>query len=102
MSAYFILSYDVTDPDRYSQYNPGSLGVIMETVGRHKGKVLAAGTDHHWVADTRKALVVIEFPTVEAAKAWDEDPDYVKVKAHRLESTSNRFEVIAPQFVMPS
>lgn len=101
MSAYLIASYDVSDPTTYAKYNPGSLGLIMETVGRHGGTVLAAGTDHHWMAGDRHALVMIEFPSVDAAKAWEADPDYATVKSLRLESTSNRFEVISPKFQPP-
>ncbi len=90
MSAYLIASYDITDPDTYATYNPGSLEQIGATVARHGGKVLAASGDADWVGESRRdVVVVLEFPTAEAAMAWHEDPDYVPIRAHRLASTSN-------------
>lgn len=102
MSAYLIIAYDVSDPERYAEYNPGSLPTIMQTVQKHGGKVLVAGAKPNWHAGNRKALVVMEFPSVDAAEAWEADPDYASAKEIRLASTTNRVEVIAPQFVPPS
>jgi uncharacterized protein (DUF1330 family) len=101
MPGYFIASYDVNDPEEYAKYNPGSMDVLMGTMTKHGGKVLVAGPQDDWIAGKRNALVVIEFPTVEAAKAWTEDPEYAKIKPFRLNSTTNRLEVIAAQFEMP-
>lgn len=102
MAAYLVLAYDITDPEVYAQYNPGSLPVIMQTVTRHGGKALSAGSDGDWLAGDRQTLVVFEFPSVDAAHAWEDDPDYAAAKALRLASTGNRIEVIAPEFVMPT
>ena len=101
MAAYLIASYDVADPDEYAKYNPGSMPVIMQTVTKHGGIVLAAGGPCDWLAGERQALVVIEFPTVEAAKAWESDPDYAPAKAIRVASTTNRVEVITAKFQPP-
>ena len=102
MAAYLIASYDVSDPDEFAKYNPGSLPVIMQTIQKHGGKVLAAGGPAEWFAGDRHALVIIEFPTVDAAKAWEDDPDYAPAKAIRVASTTNRVEVITAAFVPPS
>lgn len=102
MSAYLIIAYDVSDPEEFAKYNPGSLNLIMQTLTKHGGKPLSAGGDSEWLTDKRQVVVVIEFPSAEAARAWEEDPDYAEAKAIRLRSTSNRFELIAPQFVPPS
>jgi uncharacterized protein (DUF1330 family) len=101
MAAYLIAAYDIGNPDEYAKYNPGGLETIMGTIMKHGGKVLMAGGENTWLAGERQALVVIEFPTVDAAKAWEADPDYAPVKAIRHGATTNRFEVIGPQFVMP-
>jgi len=100
--AYLIASYDITDEDEYAKYNPGSIDLIMKTVGRHGGKVLAAGPDNDWFAGERAMIVLMEFPSREAANAWENDPDYRPAKEIRVGSTGNRFEAIAPEFVPPA
>ncbi len=102
MAACFIASYDITDADTYARYNPGSLEVIIETIEKHGGKVLAAGPNNEWIADKRTMVVMLEFPSVETAKAWESDPDYAPARQFRHDSTGARFEVIAPEFVPPS
>jgi uncharacterized protein (DUF1330 family) len=101
MPGYFIASYDIKDPDGYAKYMPGSMDVVMGTMTKHGGKLLVAGPQENWIAGERNAVVVIEFPSVEAANAWVNDPEYVKVKPFRLESTTNRIELVAAQFEMP-
>ncbi|TNE88564.1 MAG: DUF1330 domain-containing protein [Deltaproteobacteria bacterium] len=90
MSAYFIAAYDIHDPETYAKYNPGSMETIMTTLARHGGKLVCIGANADYLADqSRDAMVVLEFPTREAAFAWHDDPDYVPVRAHRLASTHN-------------
>ncbi|MCB9594973.1 MAG: DUF1330 domain-containing protein [Sandaracinaceae bacterium] len=101
MAAYLIAAYDVTDPEQFAKYNPGSLPVIMGTMEKHGGKVLSAGGDGTWLQGSRHVMVIIEFPSVEAAEAWESDPEYAPAKAIRVASTGNRFEMIAPSFKMP-
>lgn len=102
MAAYLIAAYDVTDPEEFAKYNPGSMDVIMQTLQKHGGKPLSAGPESEWLADTRQVFVMIEFPSVAAAHAWEDDPDYAPAKAIRLASTGNRIELIAPEFTPPS
>ena len=105
MSAYFIANYDITDPEGYARYNPGSMGLIMETLMRHGGEVLAAGkgADVDWLdEDSRHVYVVLKFPSVKAAHAWHDDPDYAAAKAIRLAATTNRHVLIAPAFTPPA
>ena len=102
MPGYMIATYDVTDPEGYAKYSPGSLETIMGTIAKHGGKVLVAGGEAHWYAGERKAVVVVEFPTFEAAKAWEEDPEYGEVRGLRIESTSNRVELVVDGFKPPS
>lgn len=102
MAAYLIISYDVSDLDVFQQCNPGSLPVITQTMTKHGGKPLAVGGDNDWEAGHRQQVIIMEFPTKDAAHAWENDPDYAAAKALRLASTTNRFEVIAPEFVPPA
>jgi uncharacterized protein (DUF1330 family) len=95
-----VYAYDVTDENEYAKYSPGSIPSIMQTVAKHGGKVLANHGD--WRERSRGHFVLIEFPSVEAAHAWDADPDYAPARAIRHGSTANRLELVAPQFVPPS
>jgi uncharacterized protein (DUF1330 family) len=102
MPAYFIATYDISDPDEYAKYNPGAMQTIMGTCMKHKGKPLVATGEADWEAGKRHTLVVIEFPSVEDANGWLNDPEYVPLKAIRVGATTNRIELVAPGFVMPS
>ena len=102
MSAYLIATYDIHDHETFAKYNPGSMETIMTVLARHGGKVLTVGVSPEWMGDsTRDALVVLEFPTQEAAMAWHEDPDYVPARQFRLDSTKNTLACVLPGFVPP-
>ncbi|MCB9737851.1 MAG: DUF1330 domain-containing protein [Deltaproteobacteria bacterium] len=105
MPAYLVVTYDVTNPEVYARYNPGSMPVIGATLARHGGKILAAGPGDAatWLGDqARHTFVVIEFPTVEAAYAWNDDPEYAAVAQHRIAATANTFGFIVPGFAPPA
>ena len=95
MPSYFISAFDITRPESFARYAPGSVPTILKTIARHKGEILVAGGDTSWVDGERQSLSVIRFPTMDDARAWTEDPEYAPVRAIRFESTDNRFEVIA-------
>jgi uncharacterized protein (DUF1330 family) len=82
----------VHDPDRYQEY--ARLG--PPTVAQYGGRYLVRGgpverRDGGW---TPKRLVIIEFPTVERARAWWDSADYAPARALR-ESCSDSDVVIA-------
>ena len=101
MAAYFIASYDVSDPDTYAKYNRGSIPVILQTMEKHGGKLLCAGDGNEWIAGERKMVILMEFPSVDAAQAWVSDEEYGAVKGLRISSTANRFEVMRPSSHLP-
>ena len=94
MTAYLIVTYDVSDPDRFADYNPGSLREIGATVSKHGGQVLAGGLAETTLGEGTQKGVVLSFPSVDDAKAWQADEDYAPLKAIRLESTTNVTEFI--------
>ena len=102
MPAYFIAAYDITDHEAFAGYNPGSLDVIMATLGRHGGKVLAIGVEAPWMGDDRRdTIIVLEFPSREAALAWHEDPDYLPARAIRLSATNHILATVLDGFQPP-
>jgi uncharacterized protein (DUF1330 family) len=85
MAAYVIADVKVSDPEQYKQYQALSPGAIAAAGGRF----LARGGRHetlegHW-QPTR--MVVIEFPTYDAAKAFYDGELYRAARAKRAGAT---------------
>lgn len=92
MAGYVLLNVNVHDPDRYQEYT--RLG--PQTVAQYGGRYLVRGgpverRDGGW---TPKRLVIIEFPTIERARAWWDSPEYAPARALR-ESCADSDVVIA-------
>ena len=74
MPAYVIVETDVHDPEQYEQYKAASPGAVHSGGGRFvvRGGELAV-LEGDW---TPSRLVVLEFPDLEAAKAFYESDEY--------------------------
>ncbi len=83
MAAYFIVDVDVKNPQAYEAYKQAAAASIAQYGGRY----LVRGGKHEAVEGkwhpTR--IVVLAFPSVEAAKRWYTSPEYTKVKPIRLQ-----------------
>lgn len=97
MPAYVINDMEITDPvtfDQYKQLSPA-------TVAQYGGRFLVRGgaiepQEGHW---SPQRLVVLEFPSVEQARAWIDSPEYAPARRLRqLSATSNLIVVdgVAP------
>jgi uncharacterized protein (DUF1330 family) len=85
MAAYVIADLKVSDPEQYKQHQALSPGAIAAAGGRF----LARGGRHetlegHW-QPTR--MVVIEFPTYDAAKAFYDSALYRAARSKRASAT---------------
>jgi len=74
MSAYLLVDCEVTDPARYDEYRAIAPGAIA----RYGGRYLARGgetvqLEGDWVP---RRVVVVEFPTLDAAKTFFDSPEY--------------------------
>lgn len=102
MAAYLTFMYNISNPEEYAKYNPGSIPTIMQTLINHGGEVLAAGHDcvqlHGEKMDVK---VFLKFPDSQAAQAWLDDPDYAEAKAIRLSSTKDINAFIIDEFTPP-
>lgn len=81
MPAYVVVDIDVTDEARAARYRELS----GPSVARHGGRFLVRGgttcvLEGTW--DPRR-LVVIEFPTMAAARAWYDSDDYARAREVR-------------------
>jgi len=81
MSALIIVDIEVLDPVRYEDYKR----LASAAIAAHGGRYLVRGgrsevLDGDW---TPRRLVVLEFESVEKAKAWRESPEYAEAKKVR-------------------
>lgn len=93
MAAYLIVNFDIDDPDTYRTYQKGavpSLG-IGET-----SRLVAYDTSTTCVegAGAGSQTVVLEFESMEAAKAAYESKEYQEVLPLRFDATSRHFGVL--------
>lgn len=81
MPAYVIVTIDIRDPVAYQRY----IQVAPPSIGLYGGRYLTRGgavevLEGHW---TPRRFVVLEFPSMERAKAWHDSPEYAPAKALR-------------------
>ncbi len=88
MSAYILAEVEILDPEGYKQYT----AQVPATIAKYGGRFLVRGgacepLEGEWPAVRR---VLIEFPSVEAAKRWWSSPEYEKPKAMRQANSRGR------------
>ena len=81
MAAYVIADIDVQDPVRYDDYRK----MVPASIAAYGGRFLARGgkvesLEGPWQP---KRTVIVEFPSVERAKAWWDSDEYAPAKALR-------------------
>ena len=74
MAAYLIAQVEVTDPDRFGEYQK----LVPKAVEKHGGRYLARGgetaaLEGNW--DPAR-VVIVEFPSLEQAKRFYDSPEY--------------------------
>jgi uncharacterized protein (DUF1330 family) len=77
---YWIVRSEITDPEQYQKY----VAANAEPLARHGGRFLVRGGSQECVEGaTRSRNVVLEFPSIEAARACYRDAEYQRAKALR-------------------
>ena len=91
MAAYVIADVEITDPERYKDYTAHT----PESIARHGGRwVVRGGTTQVLEGDWNPGrVVVIEFPSVDAALEWFNSPDYQELAGIRREASTARIVV---------
>ena len=75
MAAYCVFEVDISDPSWRAKYGEPTAALVK----KHGGRYLAASPAAKKLEGSRAvstAVVIIEFPDAEAAKAWHSDPEY--------------------------
>jgi uncharacterized protein (DUF1330 family) len=82
MAAYVIANITVTDPVRFNDYAV-QVGPVLALYG---GRHIVRGADLDVVEGTMSfdRLVILEFPSMAAARAWYDGPEYAPLLALRL------------------
>ena len=98
MPAYVIVETRVTDKEKADRYRPLS-GASVE---RHGGKFLARGgaltvLEGSW--DPQR-VVVVEFPSVEAARAWYTSEDYRA--AREVRAGGGEWRIVVVEGIAPT
>jgi uncharacterized protein (DUF1330 family) len=97
MPAYVVVDIEVTDPSKYERYKE----LAGAAVAKHGGRYLARGGKTEVLEGSwqPKRFVILEFPSVEKARAWWDSQDYAEAKAVRQGSSRTSMVVTegAPQ-----
>lgn len=93
MAAYFIVDVEVKNPQEYEAYKQAAAASIVQ----HGGRYLVRGGKHEVLEGdwNPTRLVVLEFPTIEAAKRWYTSEEYNKVKPIRLQHAVGHLVLVA-------
>jgi uncharacterized protein (DUF1330 family) len=92
MPVYYIISYNIDDPEMFAKYPPLAIAII----NKYGGKVLATDTEALNIEGKGKMMnVIVQFPSREAALNCYNDPEYKEVKKLRINATSETTMVLA-------
>jgi uncharacterized protein (DUF1330 family) len=90
--AYVVATLEIRDPDLYERYMP-LVGPSLEPFG---GRLLARAADYDTLEGdwAPELLVLLEFPTLERARAWYASAEYADAKALRLRAADGTLLLI--------
>jgi len=92
MAAYVIADVNVTDPKLYEDYKK----MVPATVEKYGGRFAVRGgrVDSKEGGWTPARLVVLEFPSMEKARAWYDSPEYAPALALRLKAANAKLILV--------
>ncbi len=92
MPAYIIVDVDVKDAKAFEPYKQPTAA----SVAQYGGRFIVRSSEYEVLeGDWRPTrLVVIEFPSVEAAKRWYDSPEYGKVLPIRLQHAVSKMLLV--------
>jgi uncharacterized protein (DUF1330 family) len=88
MPAYVLAEIEITNPEGYKEYTSH----VPATIAKYGGRFVVRGGKAHALEGDwpERRRVLIEFPTVEAARQWWDSPEYEKPKAMRRAASNGR------------
>ena len=92
MAAYVIAEVNVTDPKLYEEYKKMVPATVQKYGGRFAVRGGAVDVKEGGWAPAR--LVVLEFPSMERARAWYHSPEYAPALALRLKAANAKLILV--------
>ena len=92
MAAYVLAEIEVTNPEGYKEYTK----LVPATIAKYGGRFLIRGGASEALEGDWPQLrrVMLEFPTMDAARKWWRSPEYEKPKAMRQAASQGRLLLI--------
>jgi uncharacterized protein (DUF1330 family) len=92
MAAYIIADVEITDLEEYQRYAKQ----VPPTLEQYGGKFLVRGGQPETVEGgwNAKRIVIIEFPSIEQAKAWYGSAEYSSIAGIRHHSAVSRIVLV--------
>jgi len=90
---YIVLNIDIHDPEEFQAYRSRSMPYAASRGGRY---IVATNEfEEHESPFNLKRLVILEFPSLEAAKATYEDPYYQKeILPYRVRAATSQVAIV--------
>ena len=92
MSAYVVVDIEVLDPEQYEAYKQ----LAPPSIAQYGGRYVARGGQVETLEGTwsPKRLVILEFPSLDQAKAWWGSTEYAEAKALRQAAARSEMIVV--------
>lgn len=92
MAGYVIAQIKVNDPEPYKEYVKQN----TEIIGKFGGKFLARGGEMEVLEGEcpYPRIIVLEFPSTEAARKWYDSPEYAGAKAIRKATADTTLMIV--------
>jgi len=91
LPGYVVAEVEVTDPATFQKYAEKTPGTITASGGHY---IIRGGKSMSIEGEPPKRFVVIQFDSVEKAKAWEDSPAYDAIKPIRHSSAKSRVFII--------
>ena len=93
MAAYVLVHVEVTDPVTYEDYRK----MVVPSITQYGGRFLVRGPAPEVLEGTwdPKRIVILEFPSVEQARAWWSSPEYTPAKLKRQAASNGTLVLLA-------
>ncbi len=81
MPAYLVARIEITDPEKFKDYQKA----VPAVIAKYGGKYVVRGGEMTVLEGTaeRRRIVVVEFPSLARAKEFFASPDYTEVRKFR-------------------
>jgi uncharacterized protein (DUF1330 family) len=92
MPAYVVVDVTITDPATYDEYKKLTPGSIAPYGGKF---IVRGGQTEVWEGDWKPGrIVILEFPSMEQAKAWYQSAEYTAAKHIRWKASTGNILLV--------